>query len=228
MHERRGVRRLSLSRLSLSRLDSASPEQHPLTNSPMAVANQPPAHPASSRAEPLRLHIGGEEVRAGWKIVNIQAKPGVDHVGSATDLSAFAAASVTEIYASHIYEHLDYKDELPNALHEAFRVLRPGGIIRIGVPDLDALCRLMLTPGLDVHQRYHVQRMIYGGHVDDFDYHYVGLTFDILSVFLTDVGFTAIRRLPSFDLFKDATTTEYLGVPVSLNVMAMKPQAKSE
>ncbi len=186
-------------------------------------ADPPSPQKSAARAEPLRLHIGGEEVRAGWKIVNIQAKPGVDFVGSATDLSAFADATVTEIYASHIYEHLDYKGELPKALDEAFRVLKPGGVLRIGVPDLETLCRLLITPGLNAEQQFHIQRMIYGGHVDDFDYHYVGLTPQILTVFLEDAGFRNVRRVQSFNLFNDTTTVTCMDVPISLNVIALKP-----
>jgi len=33
----------------------------------------------------MRLHIGGEEIKEGWKILNIQNKPGVDFVGDITD-----------------------------------------------------------------------------------------------------------------------------------------------
>jgi predicted SAM-dependent methyltransferase len=43
--------------------------------------------------------------------------------------------SVDVIYTSHVLEHLD-KNEAEKFLREAFRVLRPGGIIRIVVPDI--------------------------------------------------------------------------------------------
>jgi SAM-dependent methyltransferase len=46
----------------------------------------------------------------------------------------FAAA----IYGSHILEHL-YLDEAERLLAECFRVLRPGGILRLVVPDLRAV-----------------------------------------------------------------------------------------
>lgn len=173
--------------------------------------------------KPLRLHIGGEDVKDGWKIVNIQPKPGVDFIGSATDLSAFADGAVEEIYGSHIYEHLDYVGELPRALDEAYRVLKPGGLFRAGVPDLEVLCQLLLHKDLTPPERFHVQRMMFGGHVDRFDFHYVGYTFEFLAAFLWQAGFRSIRRVDSFGLFDDTTDTKFMGVRISLNVMAMKP-----
>lgn len=44
-------------------------------------------------------------------------------------------ASVDVLYSCHMLEHLD-RNEATNFLREAFRVLRPGGIVRIAVPDL--------------------------------------------------------------------------------------------
>jgi SAM-dependent methyltransferase len=44
------------------------------------------------------------------------------------------------VYASHVLEHLDQAHAGP-FLREAYRVLRPGGVIRIVVPDLEQLAR---------------------------------------------------------------------------------------
>ena len=43
--------------------------------------------------------------------------------------------SVQGIYASHVLEHLSYAD-FWTALDHTFRLLRPGGIFRLVVPDL--------------------------------------------------------------------------------------------
>jgi len=40
------------------------------------------------------------------------------------------------IYSSHFLEHL-FKNDAQNLLNESFRVLKPGGIIRVCVPDLE-------------------------------------------------------------------------------------------
>ena len=53
----------------------------------------------------MKLHIGGKEVKEGWKILNIIKNDGVDFVGSISDLSQFADNSIEEIYASHVLEH---------------------------------------------------------------------------------------------------------------------------
>jgi len=177
---------------------------------------------ADHKKEPLRLHIGGEEVKAGWKILNAQSVPGVDFVGNCRDLTQFADNTVTEIYASHVYEHLGYKNELPQALKEAHRVLVPGGLFRAGVPDLEALCKLFLDPRKDMEDKYHVMRMIYGGQVDDYDYHYVGLSLEIFADLLSVAGFRHIRRIGDFGLFKDTTVLKFDDVAISLNVMAVK------
>lgn len=50
----------------------------------------------------------------------------------------FAAGSVEVIYTSHMVEHLDRR-EARLFLQEAMRVLKSGGVLRIGVPDLSIL-----------------------------------------------------------------------------------------
>ncbi len=50
----------------------------------------------------------------------------------------FASFSADAIYASHILEHL-YREQGEQLIRESFRVLVPGGIIRIVVPDLHAI-----------------------------------------------------------------------------------------
>ena len=175
-----------------------------------------------SKSEVIRLHIGGDQVREGWKIYNAQKLPGVDYVGNCTDLSQFPDESVTEIYASHVYEHLSYQGELQKAMREANRVLKPGGLFRLGVPDLEVLCKLMLNPQIDPRSKHFVMRMIMGGQVDPWDFHKTGFTADILAALLHQFGFTHIRRVPDFGLFRDTTTLRYLGVPISLNVQCIK------
>ena len=47
--------------------------------------------------------------------------------------------SIDIVYASHLFEHLSMKSA-KLFLHEAYRTLKPGGVIRIVIPDLYQIC----------------------------------------------------------------------------------------
>ena len=171
-----------------------------------------------------RLHIGGRQKRPGWEIVNVNPGPDVDHLGDAIDLARFADGTFVEVYASHVLEHFDYKQALPNALLEWRRVLAPGGTLRLSVPDLDILAHLLLQrQKLDVNQRFQVMRMVFGGHIDAHDYHLVGLNQEFLAGFLAAAGFEQLQRVPRHGLFSDTSDMVFAGTPISLNMLARKP-----
>lgn len=58
--------------------------------------------------------------------------------------------SVDAIYASHFLEHLTYENAT-YFLQECFRVLKPGGIIRLVVPDLWYSCQQYLLKHKNAH-----------------------------------------------------------------------------
>jgi len=179
---------------------------------------------APTSEAPLRLHIGGEIAHPEWKIFNIHPGPVVDYAGHCADLSRFTDGSISEIYASHVLEHLRFKDELPAALREFYRVLQPGAMLRVSVPDLHTLCRLFLDPELSTLQRFQVMQMMFGGQTNDADTHYVGLDENFLGGYLSDAGFTGITRVDAFNLFDDTSAMRYK-LPISLNMTARKPAA---
>jgi predicted SAM-dependent methyltransferase len=170
----------------------------------------------------MSLHIGGIEVKPGWKILNIEAGPGVDYVGNCSDLSRFEDGSIEEIYASHVLEHLGYRKDLPRALAEWHRVLKVGGRAMISVPDFEVLCRLFLDPARDAEQRLHLMRVAFGGQLDPHDFHFVGLTMELLEKYLIRAGFSDVQRTDDFGLFEDTSKQAFLGTPISLNVTAWK------
>ncbi len=178
--------------------------------------------PAPS-AGPLRLHIGGQAVHADWKILDVLPGPHVDFVGNCTDLSQFPDNGIAEIYASHVLEHLGYMRELPHALDEFHRVLAPGGMLRVSVPDLTTLCALFADPALNTQERVHVMRMMFGGQMNEADFHKVGLTEEFLRDFLATAGFLDIARSESFGLFDDCSEIVFRGRRISLNLSAHKP-----
>ena len=140
-----------------------------------------------------RLHIGGQVRLPGWEVIDANPGAWVDHVGNAKDLSRFGTGTFSEVYASHVLEHFDYKDELLATLKEWHRVLSPGGMLHISVPDMDILARLFLDRQLTIEDRFKVMRMIFGGHVDRYDYHVVGLNEEFLRRFFRGGGFRADR-----------------------------------
>jgi predicted SAM-dependent methyltransferase len=88
----------------------------------------------SQRHLSVNLGSGGKGL-AGW--VNIEIVPMSDTTLCLDIRRALplADASVARLLAEHIVEHFDFVDELPAVLADWHRVLEPGGVVRIVVPD---------------------------------------------------------------------------------------------
>jgi ubiquinone/menaquinone biosynthesis C-methylase UbiE len=92
-------------------------------------------HVGCGAYHPERLH---PTFRTGeWKEIrlDIDAAVGPDIVASITDLGVVPDASVDAVWSAHNLEHL-FSHEVPVALKEFWRVLRPGGFVLITLPDL--------------------------------------------------------------------------------------------
>jgi SAM-dependent methyltransferase len=74
----------------------------------------------------------------GWHEVRLDLDPETkpDIVASLTDMAAVASESLDAVFCSHCLEHL-HAHEVPLALREFFRVLKPGGFVLVAVPDLE-------------------------------------------------------------------------------------------
>ena len=169
----------------------------------------------------MKLNIGGESKKEGWKILNIQKKPDIDFIGNINNLDQFDDESCEEIYASHIIEHVDQKTIL-NTLKGINRILKKNGKFYISVPDMDSLCHFFISPLANKKIKFHVMRMIFGGQVDEYDYHYFGWNYEFLNDYLTQAKFSEIKRVQSFGLFDDTSDFKPYGFPISLNVIATK------
>jgi predicted SAM-dependent methyltransferase len=179
-----------------------------------------PGEPAARRG--LKLHIGGQQRRDGWTVLDVQPGPAVDIVADCMDLRGLADGAAAEIYASHVLEHLGYAD-VPRALAEWLRVLEPGGQVRISVPDLAKLGPTLAHPKLPPEVRAWVIATIYGGQTDTHDFHRMGFTLETLSDFLRKAGFDRIARVAEFGLFDDSSKLKLGPTLISLNVSARKP-----
>jgi len=169
----------------------------------------------------MKLHIGGEEAKDGWKILNISQKPGADFIGDISDLSMFENDSVSEVYASHVFEHVKQAKVLETPV-EIRRILKPAGKFYVSVPDLDTLCHMFINPVASPDVKFHVMRMMFGGQVDNYDFHYFGWNQLFLFDFLRKAGFSDVNRVKSFGLFNDTSDYKPYGFAISLNVIATK------
>ncbi|AKG20305.1 class I SAM-dependent methyltransferase [Calothrix sp. 336/3] len=174
--------------------------------------------------EAIKLHIGGQEPHLEWKIFDIEARPEVDFVGNANDLSQFSDDSIEAIYASHVLEHFYYglNNELIATLVEWHRVLKPGGKLYISVPNLQVLCWLFIHPNLMALERHHIMRMMFGGQTNEYDVHKVGFDPDILGLHLEEAGFTEYTQVQEFGWFNDCSSLRFLDTLISLNMVVTK------
>lgn len=169
----------------------------------------------------MKIHIGGEQKKDGWKILNIQGKEGTDFIGDISDLSRFENESIDEIYASHVLEHVPQKRVL-DTLKGVHRVLKAGGKFYVSVPDLDVLCHAFINPLANPDVKVHVMRMMFGAQFDEYDFHFFGWNQLFMSDFLGKAGFSQVHGVETFGIFNDTSDYKPYGFPISLNVIAIK------
>ncbi len=104
-------------------------------------------HVGCGAAAPEKLHPAFRG--AAWHEVrlDIDADVSPDIVGSITDMAQIEAASFDAVFSSHNLEHL-YPHEVPIALREFRRVLKPSGFALITLPDMQGVAELVAKGGL--------------------------------------------------------------------------------
>ena len=172
--------------------------------------------------EALKLNLGSRDRRIpGFKNMDIDAHPGVDFVGDVSCLAQFSDGSVSEIYASQILEHFPQPMTL-KVLQEWCRVLEPGGILYIGVPDFARACEIYQKHGMIDW----VVNQLWGDQGYATAYHYTCFDEERLRGFLLKAGFSEASRVDAFPVGdrKDCSH-QVFGFdqkPVSLNMVAIK------
>jgi len=75
-----------------------------------------------------------------WQEIRLDINEAIhpDIVGTMTDMKAVSSESVDAVFSSHNIEHL-YPHEVPLALAEFLRVLKPDGFTVITCPDLQSV-----------------------------------------------------------------------------------------
>lgn len=141
----------------------------------------------------LKLHLGcGTRNIPGFVHVDIMDAEHIDHQCSVDDLSGFADGSVGLIYASHVLEHFG-RHEVSDLLKGWYRILMPGGVLRIAVPDFAAVVALYEQEGLGDGLSGLVG-LVCGGQRNQYDFHKIIFDETFLGFLLRKAGFTEIRH----------------------------------
>jgi predicted SAM-dependent methyltransferase len=103
--------------------------------------------------EPKKLNIGaGPNPLPGW--LNVDIEPHHDVIKmDATKQFPFEDGTFSHIFSEHAIEHLEQWGA-ENMLRESYRVLRPGGRIRIATPDNEFLRALQQPPYTTLQRNY--------------------------------------------------------------------------
>ena len=182
----------------------------------------------------VKLNVGcGQRKMHGF--INIDAREDVepDMVANVAKIhEKFSDADL--LYACHVLEHFPLKPSTfqpitwRQVLESWHATLKPGGVLRVAVPDIDAVCKYYVeNGGLDI-----LYAFFYGGQKYDFDFHYHCWSFETLKRDLLDVGFKSVERYNWKDtehFYVDDYSQAYLphmdkinGSLMSLNVEAIK------
>lgn len=95
----------------------------------------------------MKLHLGcGKRNFEGWTNVDLADFPHIHYQTSVDDLHMIADGSCEIIYSSHTIEYF-CRNEIDTVLGEWRRCLKPGGALRIAVPDFDALVEVYCETG---------------------------------------------------------------------------------
>ena len=176
----------------------------------------------------MKLHLGcGKRYIPGFIHIDAIDHPHVDHVSTIDNLSFLADGSVDLIYNCHVLEHFKRR-EVPRVLSEWKRILKPGGKLRISVPDFASLVeayKLNGDLGTVIGPLFGRQDYLYNIHYNVFDY-------QSLSKILEDSGF---EKIHSYDWREtehahiDDYSQAYIphmdkenGILVSLNIECIK------
>ncbi|MDT8397316.1 MAG: methyltransferase domain-containing protein [Pseudomonadales bacterium] len=160
----------------------------------------------------------------------------MDHIDIKTDVSdlhMIEGNSSDLIYSSHTLEYFD-RQQVVDVLREWRRVLKPGGVLRLAVPDFDSLLAVYKVTGeLDkILGPLYGRMQIKTPDGKAMLYHKTVYDFDSLSRLLNDSGFEDVKRYRWQETvhkdYDDHSQAYYPhmdkenGILISLNVEARK------
>jgi predicted SAM-dependent methyltransferase len=177
----------------------------------------------------MRLYIGtGVQgfKPEGYTTIDIDPANKPDIIADAGKLPMIQNDAADEVHASHVVEHFPWPHVLL-VLAEWARVIKVGGIMRIAVPDMALLARMLANET----NPWHAMGSIYGGHwatPGGPQGHHYGYTHRMLIEVLTVLGFHNFKHWNT-DLPEAANGWLYLDngeqVALSINVSGIKKTA---
>jgi predicted SAM-dependent methyltransferase len=167
----------------------------------------------------LRIHFGCGKF-ADPRFFNVDARPfrHVHYVTSSPLMPVLPAQSAEMIYACHVFEHISHRQQL-DVLRRWHELLKPGGELRLSVPDFAKIVDVFMRGRLPLDQ---AQDALMGGQDYPGNFHFALFTSDHLSALLERAGFSNIRGWRSRDQEnwpRDWSWAEW----ISLNLRAEKP-----
>ena len=153
---------------------------------------RPPRRPERG----YRLHLGsGDKYLPGCLNVDANGLRKVDLWLDLRNGLPFADDAVGAIYTFHTLEHF-YPDEVHALLGECRRVLEPGGVIRIAVPNLRTSVEMYVRRRLDWFSAWPRPSETLGGRLSNYLFcdgqHRTAFDFDYLAEMLAAAGFVTV------------------------------------
>ena len=137
----------------------------------------------------IKLNLGcGDKKISGFINVDIRESVQPDIVDDII-LNKIENCSVDLIYASHVLEHTK-RSEILKVLSRWYEILKPGGIVRLAVPDFESVVKMYLK-GTPINN---LIGFLYGGQNHDYNFHYYCWDFNSLKKDLEEVGFIHVCR----------------------------------
>jgi predicted SAM-dependent methyltransferase len=186
----------------------------------------------------IKLHLGcGKKYLPGYIHVDLDNGSHIDYPNTdMSKLSMFKDNEVDLIYNCGTFEYFDLQDA-PKVLQEWYRVLKPGGVLQISVPDFESVVKVYLSNGKDILGEG-ILGLIYGrwpikdiNNDDQILYHKMIYDFKSLSNILSKAGFKNIKpynwedTLPSdYDDYSKAYVPykDKNGIQMMLNLECIK------
>ena len=141
----------------------------------------------------LKIHLGcGSKFISGFQHVDSTHYRHLDYCADVSSLPFYRDCSASLIYACHVLEHFG-RHEYMSVLAEWCRILAPGGILRLSVPDFAAVASLYSEQGLSDGLSGLIG-LVSGGQRDASDYHKMIFDEALLVKSLLDCGFASCRR----------------------------------